>query len=217
MKRRDFSLLATAAGATAGVIWPTFAQADVARPEAGTDYVLVDPQAPVEAPAGKIEVVEFFWYNCPHCSAFEPAVEAWVKRLPKDVAFKRVPVAFDDSFNPQQRLFYALEAMNKVDELHNKVFQAIHVQKIDLKTQDKIAAWVEKQGVDKAKFLELYNSFSVSTKARKATQLQNAYAVDGVPALGIAGRFYTNGSFAGNMDKALNVVDYLVAEVRKGR
>ena len=94
MKRRDFSLLATATGAAASVIWPTFAQADAAKPEAGTDYVLVDPRAPVEAPAGKIEVVEFFWYNCPHCNAFEPQLEAWIKNLPKDFAFRRVPVAF---------------------------------------------------------------------------------------------------------------------------
>jgi thiol:disulfide interchange protein DsbA len=144
-------------------------------------------------------------------------LEAWIKRLPKDIFFKRVPVAFDDSFVPQQRLFYVLEAMNKVDEMQAKVFKAIHTDKQDLKTLEKISAWVEKQGINKAQFLDLYNSFSVSTKARKAAQMQEAYKVSGVPALGIAGRFYTDGGLAGSMEKALFVTEYLTAEVRKGR
>ena len=88
--------------------------------------MVVDPRAPVEAPPGKIEVVEFFWYDCPHCNAFEPILAAWHKRLPKDIAFRRVPVAFNDSFAPQQRLYFALEAMGLVDKLHAKVFAAIH-------------------------------------------------------------------------------------------
>jgi thiol:disulfide interchange protein DsbA len=215
MKRRAFSTAASALIATAA--WTANqAQAQMRKIEEGTDYLSLAKLAPVEAPKGKIEVIEFFWYNCPHCNAFEPALEAWVKRLPKDVAFKRIPVAFNDSFVPQQRLFYALEAMNKVDELQQKVFHAIHVENLDLKTQEKIVAWVEKQGVDKSKFLELYNSFSATTKTRKASQMQDAYQVSGVPALGVAGRFYTDGQMAGNMDKALNVADFLAGEVRKG-
>jgi thiol:disulfide interchange protein DsbA len=133
------------------------------------------------------------------------------------MAVKRVPVAFRDDFVPQQRLFYTLEAMGKLDEVHRKVFNAIHVDKLALNKEDLITAWVEKQGVDKAKFAELYNSFSVSTKARRATQLQDAFKVQGVPALGIAGRWYTDGTLAGNMDRALQVTDYLVAEARKSR
>ncbi len=216
MKRRAFSAAASTLIAAAG--WTAAeVQAQVRKIEEGTDFLALPKPVPVEAPKGKVEVIEFFWYNCPHCNAFEPALEAWVKRLPKDVAFKRVPVAFDDSFVPQQRLFYVLEAMNKVDALQAKVFNAIHTEKQDLKTQDKIAVWVEKQGINKAQFLELYNSFSVSTKARKASQLQDAYKVSGVPALGIAGRFYTDGSLAGSMDKALYVTDFLSEQVRKGR
>ena len=184
-------------------------------PQAGTDYAELKQPQPVDS-GNKVEVLEFFWYNCPHCNAFEPAWDAWLKRAPKDLVIKRMPVAFDDSFVPQQRLFYALEALNKVEELHKKVFTAIHVEKFDLKTQDKIANWVEKQGVDKAKFLELYNSFSISTKARKASQMQESYKVSGVPAIGIAGRFYTDGQMAGSMEKALYVTDYLASEVRKG-
>src|SRR5574343_585811 len=102
------------------------AWAQGAAPVAGRDYQKVEPFAPVGAPAGKVEVVEFFWYSCPHCNAFEPLLEQWVKALPKDVAFRRVPVAFRDDFVPQQRLYYALEALGQLDKLHAKVFQAIH-------------------------------------------------------------------------------------------
>ncbi|HEX2545871.1 MAG TPA: thiol:disulfide interchange protein DsbA/DsbL, partial [Ramlibacter sp.] len=128
-----------------------------------------------------------------------------------------VPVAFRDDFVPQQRLYYALEAMGKVDELHPKVFEAIHQRKEATNREDQILAFAEKNGLDKAKFQELYNSFSVSTKARRAKQLQDAYQVDGVPAMGVAGRFYTDGELAGNMDRALQVVDALVAEARKAK
>jgi thiol:disulfide interchange protein DsbA len=216
MKRRDFSMLATA-GAAAGAIWPKFAEADTAKPEAGTDYNLVEPRAPVEAPAGKIEVVEFFWYNCPHCNAFEPLLAGWIKALPKDISFRRAPVAFRDDFVPQQRLYFALEAMGLVEQLHAKVFAAIHGEKLDLSKAAGITDWVVKQGVDKAKFSEQYNSFSVATKSTKASQLQNAYKVEGVPALGVAGRFYVDGTLAKGMDKALKVVEALAAGIRSGK
>ncbi len=105
--------------------------------------------------------------------------------------------------------------MGRIDDLHRKVFYAIHVEKLSLNKEETIAAWMEKQGVDKAKFAELYNSFGVSNKARRAAQLQDAYKVSGVPALGVAGRFYTDGQLAQNMDRALAVTDYLIAEHRK--
>ena len=203
-----------AAGST---LWSSAAQADTAKPEAGTDYLPLDPRAPVEAPAGKIEVVEFFWYNCPHCNAFEPLLAGWLKTLPKDVAFRRAPVAFRDDFVPQQRLYFALESMGLVGKLHAKVFAAIQVEKIDLSKAASIADWVAKQGVDMAKFNQQYSSFSVATKATKAAQLQNAYKVEGVPALGVAGRFYVDGTLTKSMDRALKVVESLVAGVRSGR
>jgi thiol:disulfide interchange protein DsbA len=131
------------------------------------------------------------------------------------VSFRRVPVAFRDTFVPQQRLYYALEAMGKAEEFQTRVFSAIHVQKMALDTQDTIVPWVEKQGLDKAKFLEHYNSFGVSTKVRKAKQLQDAYKIDGVPSLGIAGRYYTDGTLAKNMDRALQVTEFLIAEARR--
>ena len=216
MKRRDFSQAAVLA--TAALAAPRMAQAQApGQLVAGRDFQLVDPRAPVDAPAGKIEVVEFFWYSCPHCNAFEPALAAWLKKLPKDVAFKRVPVAFRDSFVPQQRLYYALEAMGLVDKLHAKVFEAIHVQKKRLALAEDIGPWIASQGVNEAKFMEQYNSFTATSKARRAVQLQDAYRVEGVPALGIAGRFYTDGALGGTMERALQFADALIAEVRAGR
>ncbi len=220
MQRREFSISAVAGAASATVISLGFSGAVLAQgkaPQEGIDYFTLDKAAPTEAPVGKIEVVEFFWYSCSHCNAFEPQLESWIKKQLKDVAIRRVPVAFRPDFEPQQRLYYVLESMDKVDEMQMKVFNAIHVNKQLLNTAELIAAWAEKQGINKAKFVEAYNSFPIVTKVRKATQLQNQYKVQGVPALGIAGRFYTDGSQAGSMERALGVTDYLVGMVRKSK
>jgi Protein-disulfide isomerase len=216
MKRREFSAGAATLLGGAAVGLPSLAWAQ-RPPQDGKDYRTLDKKVPVEAAAGKIEVIEFFWYSCPHCNAFEPRLTAWLKNLPPEVAFRRVPVAFRDDFEPQQRLYYTLEALGKVDELHAKVFEAIHVRHEPTHKQDLILAFAEKNGLDRAAFEKMYNSFTIATKARRARQEQNAYRVEGVPAMGVHGRFYTDGELAGNMDRALQVVDYLVAEVRKGK
>jgi thiol:disulfide interchange protein DsbA len=217
MNRREFSAGAACVLATAALGLPGMAWAQGKKPEDGVEYMTLDKRVNSDAPPGKIEVIEFFWYSCPHCNAFEPRLNAWMQRLPADVVVKRVPVAFRDDFVPQQRLFYALEAMGKLEPVHHKVFQAIHSERISLQREDQIADWIDKQGLDKAKFKELYNSFSVSSKARRATQLQDQFKVTGVPALGIAGRYYTDGELARNMERALQVTDYLIAEARKSR
>lgn len=214
MKRREFSL--TSASVLAGsalVLSPVnSAQAQGKAPVAGTDYLVLDKPVPTDAPAGKVEVIEFFWYACPHCFAFEPALSAWLKKLPKNVAFRRVPVVFQDSFVPPQKLYYTLEAMGQLEALHSKVFNAIHVEHQKLDKDNLVIEWAAKQGLDKAKFVETYNSFSVATKVRKAAQLQEAYKVAGVPAMGVAGRFYTDGTQAQSMERGLTIVDYLVSQ-----
>ena len=213
MQRREFSMSAATLAATAGLpITAVHAQGQSLKE--GVDYLTLDKPAPTEAAAGKIEVVEFFWYSCPHCNRFEPQLEEWAKKMPKDVVLRRAPIAFRPDFEPQQRLYFALEDMNKVEELHKKVFYAIHVEKQALNSLPLIADWVEKQGIDKAKFTEAYNSFPVATKTRKATLLQDAYKVDGVPALGVAGKYYTSGSLAQTMERALVVTEHLVGLVR---
>lgn len=217
MQRRDFFSGVGTVAAGAAMWSPAWVQAQAKTPQSGIDFIKLDKPAPVEAATGKIEVVEFFWYSCPHCNAFEPALSAWVKALPKDVAFKRVPVAFRDDFVPQQKLFFALDAMGLVDKFHARVFAAIHVERQNLTSAEAITAWVVKQGVDKAKFLAQFNSFSSATKATRAKQLQNAYQLEGVPAMGVAGLYYTDGSLAKSMERALMVSDFLVAQVRGKR
>ena len=215
MKRREFSLAASAAAAGALSLGASSSWAQGAAPKEGKDYIKLGKPASVSAPAGKVEVVEFFWYSCPHCNVFEPQFEAWAKSQPADVVVRRVPVAFNASFVPQQKLYYALEGMNLLPQLHAKVFRTIHVDRNLLKTDDAIFDWVGKQGVDLAKFKEVYNSFTVANQARKAAQLQNEYDVEGVPAMGVAGRYYTDGTRAGNMDNVLRVVNALIASSRK--
>ena len=221
MQRREFSISGAglAAAATFGGALATASQAMAqgGSPKEGDDFLLLDKQAPSDAPAGKIEVVEFFWYACQHCNRFEPQLEAWVKKLPADVYFRRAPVSFRPDFEPQQRLYFVLEALGKVEELHKKVFYAIHVEKQALNTVDLVTAWAEKQGIAKAKFVETYNSFPIVTKARKSTQLQDAYKVDGVPSLGIAGRYYTSGTLAKTMERALVVTDHAIGLARKSK
>lgn len=215
MKRREFSthLMASAVGVAA------LTSAGSARAQSefieGTHYVKLSQPGPVPAD-GKIEVVEFFWYGCPHCHAFEPALDAWQKKLPADVAFRRIPVAFrEEPFVAHQRLFFALDALGLVDTMHRKVFNAIHLDRMRLDKLPDIVAFVTKNGVDGAKFTEAFNSFSVQTKIRQAKQLAEAYRIDGVPTLGIQARFYTSGSLAGSADRTLAVADYLIQRSRK--
>ena len=216
MQRREFSISTAAVAAlTLATAASTSAKAQGQQLKEGTDYLVLDKPAPTDSSAGKIEVVEFFWYSCSHCNRFEPQLEAWIKKMPKDVVLRRAPVAFRADFEPQQRLYFALETLGKVEELNKKVFAAIHVEKLPLSNLPLITDWAEKQGISKAKFTEAYNSFPVATKTRKATLLQDAYKVDGVPALGVAGKYYTTGSLAQTMERALVVTDYLIELARK--
>jgi thiol:disulfide interchange protein DsbA len=212
MKRRDFSLAATSLGL---LPFASSSHAQTLAPKAGTDYAVLEKRVPVDAPAGKVEVIEFFWYSCPHCNAFEPTLETWIRKLPAHVSFRRVPVAFQPSFQPQQRLYYALEAMGKVDEYQRKVFAAIHQQRQNLSGEQQIIDWAAANGLDKTKFTENFKSFTVASKIQRAKQLQEAYQVAGVPSMGIAGRWYTDGELARSMDRALQVTDFLVGEARK--
>jgi thiol:disulfide interchange protein DsbA len=212
MKRREFSA-ALAAGAVA-LISVDPARAQGGQPVEGKDYLRLG--TPLPPPTnGKIEVVEFFWYGCPHCNNFEPMLDAWAKKLPADVNFRRVPVAFrEEPYGAHQRIYFALEQMNLTEAMHRKVFAAIHVDHQRLDKPADIAAFMTKNGVDGAKFLEVYNSFSVQTKARQASQLAQGYKLDGVPAIGVAGKYFTSPSMAGSAERGLAVTDYLIQRVR---
>jgi len=215
MKRRDFSLAATSLGLLSLATNPAHAQAKV--PKAGSQYLVLDKRVPVDAPAGKVEVVEFFSYNCPHCNDFEPSLEAWAKTAPKDVVLRRIPVPFvGNDVEAKQRLYYALEALGKVDEFQPKVFNAIHKQRQNVNGDANIIAWVAANGIDGAKFKEVFTSFGVASKAKRASQMTDAYKVAGVPAMAVAGRWYVDGETAGNMTNVLQVVNFLVGEAKKG-
>jgi thiol:disulfide interchange protein DsbA len=195
-----------------------------ADPVEGTDYRRLEKPQQTEAEK-KIEVTEFFWYACPHCFAFDPSLTEWVKKQGDNIVFKRIPIAFRESFVPQQKLYYALEAMGKLDEMHSKVFNAIHTGRQRIDTDAAIADFVASQGIDKAKFLDVYNSFSVQTKVRRALQLQQAYGVDGVPMVAIDGRYVTAPSMVGEKMRGqpeaamhaatLDVMSFLVAKAAK--
>lgn len=212
MQRREFSTVLLGAGALSLGL-PAAAQGGF---QEGKHYVRLGEPVPVTAAAGKVEVVEFFWYGCPHCNAFEPALEAWVKKLPDFVAFRRVPVQFREDWGVHQRIYFALETMGQLEAMHRKVFYAIHNERQRLDKPAEISAFMSKNGVDGAKLVEVMNSFSVQTKSRQAKQLTEAYKIDGVPALGIQGRFYTSGSLAGGNDRMLAVTDFLIQASRKG-
>ena len=213
MKRREFS---TAALLSASTLAPAFAHAQ-GGPIEGKHYVRLSVPVPVTAPPGKLELVDFFWYGCPHCAAFEPELDAWAKRLPDEVVFSRVPVAFRaEPFTTHQRIFYALEALGLVEALHRKVFYAIHVDRQALDKPAEITAFMAKNGVDVAKFNEAFASFTTQAKIKRAKLLVDGYKIDGVPAIGIHGRYYTAGSLAGGNDRMLAVADFVLQKLRKG-
>ena len=201
------------AGAAAACAVPLWAHAQGA-PAEGRDYARL--AQPLAMPStGKIEVVEFFGYWCPHCNAFEPSLDAWARKLPAEVAFHRVPVAFSAPQEPYAKIFFALEAMGQVDAMHRKVFTAIHVQHQRLEKDSEIQAFVAANGIDGAKFIETFKSFTVASKFKQARQLADAYRIDGVPTLGIHGRYFTSPSLAGGSEQALRVTDYLIQRARQ--
>jgi protein dithiol oxidoreductase (disulfide-forming) len=214
MQRRVFSrsLLAGSALGAVGSLTLNPALAQRVAPKEGVDFVRLPRPAPVQSTAGQVEVVEFFAYTCIHCHNFEPIFDAWIKKQPAQVVVRRTPVAFSPAFVPMQRLYYSLESMNLVEKLHAKVFTAIHEERLALTTPAAIVDWVAKQGVDRARFTEVFNSGPTGEKAARAAKLQDEYGVEGTPALGVAGRYY----LSGQGPRTLVVADALIAEVRKG-
>jgi thiol:disulfide interchange protein DsbA len=189
---------------------------------AGKDYRLLSPQQPTDS-GKKVEVLEFFWYGCPHCSSLQPSLGAWLKRKPADLEFKRVPAVFQDSWVPLTKAYYTIEAMGLVDKLHHDVFSAIHEQKIRLQDTTVLFDWAAKRGVDRQKFIDTYNSFAVQSRAQRSLDMTRNYDISGTPALVVDGRYLTAPSMTLNPDNSINyerffrVVDELVALARKNR
>lgn len=184
--------------------------------EWGRDYVELSPPQPVEA-RGKVEVIEFFYYGCPHCARLEPELKAWAKRLPPYVVLKRQPVAFNDNWLPLTRAYYALEALGQVERLHEAVFAAIHDQGINLADANTFFDWAAKKGVDRAQLAAAYNSFSVSAKALRAKEIAGRYKIDGVPAFVVNGRYQTSAGLTGGNRKLFETLDALIAQEHGAR
>jgi len=189
-----------------------------AGPEAfeGHDYTRVNNPQPV-ASGNKVEVLEFFWYRCPHCFQLEPALNTWLKTLPKDAQVRRVPAVFRDDWMPGAKLYYTLEQMGLLDKLHDKVFDAYHVEKINLNDPGVLGDWIAKQGVDRKKFEGIYHSFSTQSKATQGARLATAYAISGVPAFVIDGKYATSASMAGSQARLFEVLDQLIVKARAER
>ncbi|MBL8383161.1 MAG: thiol:disulfide interchange protein DsbA/DsbL [Burkholderiales bacterium] len=204
-----------AAGAAAALAAPA-ARAQRRPPDAGIDYKVLDVAQPVET-AGKIEVMEFFWYGCPHCNAFEAPLSAWTKKAPADVAFRRLPAQFNAVWAQHARLYYALEAIGEVERVHRKVFDAIHVEQQRLSDEGEMIAWGSKNGIDRDKFGEALRSQPVANRMAVARQTLIAYRIDGVPAMAVAGRYLTAPSIVGSHERCLQVVDFLIEQERRAR
>lgn len=204
-------VLALFAAATLSVA----AHAVVAPPVEDLEYLT--QKVPHAVPAGKkIEVMEFFWYRCPHCYKLEPALNIWLAKLPKDVQIKRIPAVFNDSWLPGAKIFYALRAVG-ADKLHDKVFAAYHRDNLDLNNEAVLMDWIAKQGVDRAKFQAAYQSFSTQSKAMQGGMLARAYDLKGVPSFVVDGRYVTSETMAGSEPRLFEVLDQLIAKAQKAR
>jgi len=203
--RRRFVASAIAMGATLSVAGPLAAQT------AGREFVVLNPVVPTDAP-GKVEVVEFFSYGCPHCGDFNPLLNLWAAKLPADVVLKKVPVSFGRAaWGNAAKLFYALEVTGDLKRLESDVFKAIHQERTNLFDEKTIVSWVAARGVDRKKFTDAFGSFGVQSKLRRGDQMAAAYKIEGVPALAVDGKFLIATL---PFEQQLAVADKLIARAR---
>ena len=207
--KKLLSILFLSIGLVASAVQPA-----PAAPVAGKDYTVLSTPQPVEAPAGKIEVIEFMWYGCPHCNEFDPYLEAWVKKQGPDVVFKRVPVAFRDDFIPHSKLYHAVDALGLANQLTPDIFHEIHVNKNYLLTPEDQAKFLKTKGVDPKKFMDAYNSFSTQSAIQRDKKLLEDFKIDGVPTLAVQGKYETGPAQTNSLPGTIQVLDYLVAQVR---
>lgn len=220
MRSLRFALAAASLIASSAFASPT-------APTNGVEYITLAQPQPVQSAAKKVEVIEFFMYHCPACNALEPSLAAWVKKQGANIDFKRVHMPMQGPNDPEAHLYLTLEAMGRLEDTHAKVFNAFHVQRQRLNRDEAIMEWIPKQGIDKAKFVEYWNSFGVQSKLRRIPQVLAAYKIDSVPTLVIDGRYMTSPSVVGNALKGapgispqqatMQVADALVAKVQKDK
>ncbi|MDH5184167.1 MAG: DsbA family protein [Gammaproteobacteria bacterium] len=184
-----------------------------AEKEEAFGFLDITPAQPTSS-GGKIEVVEMFWYGCPHCYNFEPHIKQWKKSLPKDVSFIRVPAIFNDKWALHARAYYTAEALGVLEKIHQPLFDAMHKKNQRLDNQGKLAEFFSKHGISKDKFNSTFHSFAVNSKVNWAKHLTTAYKIDGVPTMIVQGKYRTSASLAGGHKEVIEVVNDLVAKER---
>ena len=201
---------------------PAEGQLPAGKWTAGTNYKPLLPAQPTDTPPGKVEVVEMFWYGCPHCDALEPYLESWLKNMPSYIEFVRVPVMWADVHRAHARLFYTLQALGKVDELHAKVFDEIHQKNDELYTQGDEQAtlradvqFAKANGISEADFVKAWNSFGVQTNLQKADDLARRYRIESVPSFVIDGKYETDVGMAGSDAKLFELINDLAASEKR--
>jgi len=182
----------------------------------GIDYQLIKPALPTDD-VDRIEVVEIFWYGCPHCYHFEPTMGPWIKRAPKDVNFYRLPAVFSPLWEVHARAYFAADILNVLDKSHGALFHAMHAEHKVINTVDKLAEFYAQYGVDKDLFKKTYKSFVVNTKVARAKDIVHRYGVEGVPAMVIEGKYLVTGSMAKSYENMLKITDYLISLERKAK
>jgi len=186
----------------------------LAQAQARGSYTELKPALPVDT-EGKVEVLEFFWYGCIHCYNLEPLLEVWVKKLPRDAQFRRVPAVFNERWAHDATIFYTFETLGVLDKLHRPFFDAIHRDRLRTDDPKALAEWLQKQGLDPKKFTDTMKSFGVQSRMRRAAALTNAYKVDGTPSLAVQGRYTIGADQNPSREAMLETVSGLVEQVRK--
>jgi len=179
---------------------------------ADIDYRVIKPQ-PAALP-GHIEVIDFFWYGCPHCNNLQPALERWISRKPADVVIRRIPAILRDSWAPHARIYYTLEALGEAERLHQRVYHGYHVEELHMSKPEVMSAWATRNGIDSERWEQAYNSPEVQRKVEEAAKLTRAYQISGTPSLVINGRYLTSGNMAESLNSLVAIVDELVQKVR---
>jgi len=196
--------------------YATLAQGQEApRARANVDYRLIEQQ-PVQSD-GRVEVIDFFWYGCPHCYNLQPALEEWIKRAPPDVALRRIPAILRDGWAPHARIYYTLESLGELDRLHQEVYHGYHVQELHMSKSDVMAQWAVRHGIDRKKWADAYNSAEVTQKVARAKNLTLDYNVQGTPSLIVDGRYLTSPAMARSEQRMIPILDDLVRIARERR
>lgn len=185
-----------------------------ASPILDKEYRLINPPQPTDG-SKKIEVVEFFYYGCPHCYELEPALKNWLKRKPADVEFRQQPAVFRENWIPLTKTYFALDALGLLPKLSDKVYSAVHDEELGLSDEALMSKWIGQQGVDPVKFSEAYRSFAVQNSVQRAIQVTRDYQVKGTPSIAVAGKYITSPSMTGGFDRFFEVVDQLIEMARK--